>query len=65
MCHVIFSLQMQRPEEGMVPCESSSRAHLGLLALTTNTVQFFKDFLAIGSSMGASHCKDEGGRIHI
>jgi hypothetical protein len=56
---------MQRPEEGMVPCESSSRAHLGLLALTTNTVQFFKDFLAIGSSMGASHCKDEGGRIHI
>jgi hypothetical protein len=29
----------------MVPCESTSRARLGLFALATNTVQFFKDFL--------------------
>ena len=35
MCHVVFSLQVQRPEEGMVPCESSSRAHLGLVAGAT------------------------------
>ena len=56
MSHVV----LQRPEEGLVPCKSSSRAHLGLLALATNTVSSSsRIFLPIGSSMGASHCKDE------
>jgi hypothetical protein len=60
MCHVVFSLQVQRPEEGMVPCESSSRAHLGLWRSQQIRWAVLQGFsLPIGSSMGASHCKDE------
>ncbi|MGA6968375.1 MAG: hypothetical protein WBZ51_32730 [Xanthobacteraceae bacterium] len=60
MCHVVFSLQVQRPEEWDGSLRIIEPGAFGPVALATNTVSSSsRIFLPIGSSMGASHCKDE------
>ena len=57
---MVFSLQVQRPEEGAGSLRIIEPGAFGPVgARNKYGEQFFKDFLPIGSSMGASHCKDE------